>query len=215
MPQPLAGRRRLGLRAVAVATAAAALTLLLASCATTRYTYISNSATQTFFKVPSSWRVYNQTQTRHDLSLTDSASFPFLSVFDADPHPSVAHDISSADHPFGLARVRTLSLQEHDEFSFMTLRNELFKIDDAINADPNSVDVLTAKLIVHHALRGSHLEYTVHAPDGTSFTVDQVGLVDTPTKQVWFLAVGCLADCYRTNEGAIHQIVDSWTVEGR
>jgi hypothetical protein len=114
-----------------------------------------------------------------------------------------------------LARVRTLSLQEHDEFSFMTLRNEVFKIDDAINADPNSVDVLAAKLVVHHSLRGSHLEYTVHPPDGPSFSVDQVGLVDTPTHQVWFLAVGCLADCYRANAGAIHRIVDSWTVEGK
>lgn len=216
MPHLGPGRRMRGLRAAVVAGLATFLvTTVAAGCATTRYTYVSSTATQTFFKVPSSWRVFSQTQTRHDLSLTGSGSFPFLSLFDADPHPSETHDISSADHPFGLARVRTLSLQEHDEFSFMTLRNEVFKIDDAINADPNSVDVLTAKLVVHDGLRGSHLEYTVHPPDGPSFSVDQVGLVDTPTHQVWFLAVGCQADCYHANAGAIHRIVDSWTVEGK
>ena len=201
----------------ALAALAVGVTLLgLGGCGSTRYTYVTSTSTRTFLKVPGGWKVFSQSDIRRSPSAAAGSSFPFMAAFDADPNPSVDHSFVSGSRPFGLVLVRDLSLSEHDQFSLATLRNTIVKVDDLITADPNAVQVLAPPaLLTPHGLRGSKLEYTVHQTDGTSFTVDQVGLVDNPTKRVWFLIVGCSASCYPHYASQIRGVVASWTVEGK
>jgi hypothetical protein len=208
-----------GLRRALIA-AVVMLVVVLSGCAGSGYTYVSSTSTGTFFKIPKSWKVYNQGAVlAHNGQAASTASgkaqFPFLAIIDGDPKPSLDHKLSVSAHPFGLARVRVLSADEHDSYSLASLRNEAINVDQLLQTDPNAVQALSApRLLLHQGMRGTHLEYTVRNPDGTTFSVDQVGFVDAATHTVWFLLVGCQAACYVQNTGAIHRVADSWTVKG-
>jgi hypothetical protein len=192
--------------------------VLLASCVGSSYHYVSSSSTGTFFKVPSSWKVYGKSQVLADpgqLGPRGSSSDRFLVEFDGSPQPNAGHDFVTSSAPFGIARVRQLSLQEHDQYSLAALRNEVLPVDNLLNQDPNAVQVRSPpKLLTHRGLRGTRLEYSVHV-NSTTFTVEQIGYVDTPTENVWYLIVGCTLTCYQRHSGDIHRVIDSWIVEGK
>ena len=194
--------------------------VVAAGCAGSGYTYVSSTSTGTFFKIPQSWKVYDKgsilAHTGQAGAAGAQAQVPFLAIIDADPKPSLDHLLPASTHPFGLARVRALSTQEHDGYSLASLRNEAINVDQLSQANAGSVQVLAAPtLLVHQGMRGTHLEYTVRNPDGTAFSVDQVGLVDAATQTVWLLLIGCQASCYAHYMSTIHQVVDSWTVKGK
>jgi hypothetical protein len=200
--------------------AAVCLTLLLSGCAGTRYRYLSSTSTGTFLKIPGRWQVYQQSQILAHLdavdpSVTKRQPLSFYVIFDADPTPSLDHDVATAAYPVGLVRVRNLSAEERDTFSLASLRNETVPVDDLLQSDSNSVNAISpARQITHGGLRGSHLEYGVNTGQ-TTFAADQIGLVDAATDTVWFLIIGCSTTCYRSNTAAIHRIADSWTVKGK
>jgi hypothetical protein len=205
-----------------VASRAAALTilaLLVASCSGSGYTYVSQTSTKTFFKVPDDWKVFRKDSVlAHPGVISGIAAKDdrFLVNFDADPKPSLKHNFLTGKFPFGVARVRALSADEQDQYSLAMLRNEVIPIDQLLQEDPKSVDVLASpRLLTHDGLRGAKLEYSVHLSDGTTFTATQVGFVDTATRNVWFLMVGCSTQCYKRHSAAIHRVIDSWTVEGK
>jgi len=58
------------------------------------------------------------------------------------------------------------------------------------------------------------MTYSVHSNSST-FTVEQVGYVDSPTENVWFLILGCSSTCFQHYSGDINRVVESWTVEGK
>jgi hypothetical protein len=192
--------------------------LALTACSGSNYHYVTSSSTGTFLKVPSSWRVYGKSTVLADpgqLGPRGATSDRFLAEFDGSPSPNAAHDFITSAYPFGIVRVRQLSLQEHDQYSLASLRNEVVPVDNLVNQDPNSVQVKSApKLITKGGLRGTKLEYSVHV-NSVTFTVEQIGYVDTPTNTVWYLIVGCTVSCYQRYAGDIHRVVDSWLVEGK
>jgi hypothetical protein len=204
-----------------VAVAATLLLFLLPACRSTSYHYISSTSTQTFLKVPSDWHVFSQPQILSHLDASDPAAkprvkAPFFVIIDGDPTPSLDHDPRSAHYPFGLVRVRKLGSTEQDTYSLQSLRNEVLNVDQLQQSSPDAIAALgPAKLLTHGNLRGTHLEYTVHLPDGSNFTVDQVGYVDSATRTVWFLFISCATTCYRTNAASIHRVADSWIVKGK
>lgn len=199
-----------------VIVVALAASLALASCAGSTYHFVSSSSTGTYFKVPSSWKVFGKSQV-----LAAAGQLPgsgradrFLVAFDGNPRPSLGHDFSG-NYPFGVARVRALSQQEQDQYSFANLRNEVFPVDNIVTQNPGSIRVVTQPtLITHGKLRGLRMEYSLKV-NSTSFTVDQIGYVDTPTANVWYLIVGCDLSCYQRYAGDIHRLIGSWTVEGK
>src|SRR5579859_28990 len=119
--------------------ASAGLALLLSSCGASRYHFLSNTSTQTFLKVPSSWQVFQQKQILAHLDVTDPSAtrrqpLPFYVVFDADPSPSLDHNVTGK-YPLGVVRVRNLSTDEHDSFSLASLRNEYVPVDQVLQSD--------------------------------------------------------------------------------
>src|SRR5207245_8912504 len=61
----------------------------LAACGGSGYTYVSSTSTRTYFRVPSSWKLFTKQQLLVAANLEDSpqaaTSFPFLAGYDADP----------------------------------------------------------------------------------------------------------------------------------
>lgn len=198
--------------------AGAALGLLAAACAGSGFTYVQSSANNAYFKIPDDWELYDKQQviasTGAKLSEDEESGLRYLAIFDADPKPSLDHDLQTAAHPFGVVRVRRLTVEERDTFSLSALRNEVVPVDEILDKDLGDVDVLSGpeSIVKPKGFRGTRLVYTVQSPEG-SFTVDQTGLVDSRTTLVYFFIVGCEADCYAGNRKTITEIADSWTIK--
>lgn len=217
-----------------------AAAILLAGC-TSGYTYVTNSKTKTFFKIPDQWRLYSeneifasQIQTLSPQTEAAVRSALWMVAFDADPHPSLDHlfqlttrcDTVKATspqklpvgcYPEGFAQVRPLSSNERDALSLATMRNEIFQVDQMIAADPNSVEILLQDdVVLGSGFHGSRYVMNVKRPDtGLFLTVSQTTLVDPATTRLYLFVIGCEAHCYVDRQKTIDQIVQSWTVKER
>jgi hypothetical protein len=203
-----------------VGALAAAGAVLLTGCGGSNYRYVKSSANHTYFKVPKDWKIYDKGQiveaSGSRLSESQSSTLRFMVAFDADPKPSLEHDLQSATRPFGLARVRQLNADERETFNLLALRNEVVPIDQIVQQNAGDVELLQEprEITTTKGLAGTRLVYRVISPDG-SFTVDQTGLVDAKTQTVYFFIIGCESNCYDHNKRTISEIADSWTVKER
>ena len=192
--------------------------VVLAGCAGSGYQYVKSSSSNAYFKVPKEWKVFDKDQilgaADEQLSQTESSNLRFVSIFDGDPNPSLEHELTTAKHPFGLVRVRELTLEERDTFSLSTLRNEVVRIDDILENELGDVELVEQPktIVKRKGLAGARLVYTVKGPEG-SFTVDQTGLVDPGTHVVYFFIVGCESTCFSENRRQISEVADSWTIK--
>lgn len=206
--------RRLPSLVVVVALAGA----LVAGCTGSGYTYVKTSTDNAYYKIPDDWQLYDKREViasiGAQLSSKEEDGLRYLAIFDADPEPSLKHDLQTADFPFGIVRVRSLDIEERDTFSLQALRNEVIPIDEIIEKELGDVDVVDGPHTITQkdGLRGTRIVYTVQGTQ-TSFTVDQTGLVDPTTSLVYFFIVGCDADCFAANRRTITDIADSWTVK--
>jgi hypothetical protein len=201
-------------------TLAVAAAVLLTGCAGSGFTYVQSSANKTYFKVPEDWQVYDKDQVlgldrRRPSQPQADPGLKYLAVFDADPNPSLEHDLQTATSPFGVVKVRQLSPEERDTFSLQSLRNEVVPIDDILEQEVGQIQLIQEpESIVKGGLRGSRLVYTVVTDNG-SFTVDQTGLVDASTNMLYFFIVGCESECFAENRRTISEVADSWTIKER
>jgi len=201
-----------------------ALTLALAACGGPRYHYVKSAKSQAFFKVPSAWTLYSEDTLLAGQQLTDSQlkaakAQIWTLAFDASPKPSLDHVLDASGSPWGFAKSRLLSPQERDAYALADLRKELLPVDPAAadSAASAGVELLSIRdLNRPGGLRGNEFVATLHnSANNKSVTFHQIALVDAKTSRVDILAVGCQADCYKSNERLINQIISSWTVKER
>src|SRR3989442_15205655 len=201
-----------------------ALGLSMSACAAANYTYVSNASTQTYFKVPSSWKLFTKQQllvaTNLDKSLEASKSFDLLMGFDADPSPRINHVLGIVtQYPALMAQVRELSAAAQDQASLMTLRNLWIpQLDQLIQND--SADVLSLKeVVLAGGFHGIRMVYNISLGGNLNVLagnqvvrVNQTAYLDPAAKRAYLLVISCTADCYQHNQTAINQIADSFTI---
>lgn len=192
--------------------------MLLAACSSS-YVYVENTDANTFFKVPKSWRLFDENDifasNNSGLSPQQEAATRraiWLVAFDANPHPSVSHLLQTERYPNGIARVSALSDEARDAFSFQLLRNLIFPIDQTLTQDPQAVEILgNQDLELKGGFRGSRIIFNIRR--GNDFlTINQTGIVDPATRSLYLFVIGCEAHCYLQNRSTIDQVVQSWTV---
>ena len=200
---------------------ASTLFLLLAACSGTGFQYVKSSETNTFFKVPGDWRLYDEedvfTSTVTGLSPQQrerSRAAQWIEAFDGDPDPSIEHVLNPrATSPAGFARVRVIQQDERDEFSLNSLKNEVFPLDDLDNED--RLEILSSDdVVLKGGVHGTKMVYNLKT-GGDFFTVNQTALVDPETRLLYVFMIGCQADCYVDHESLIDQVADSWTIKER
>jgi hypothetical protein len=205
-------------RLVSRVSAIALVGVIAAGCGGSGYKYVKASGENAYYKIPEDWELFDKQQviasTGAQLSTDEEQGLRYLAIFDADPQPSLDHDLQTADHPFGVVRVRSLDIEERDKFSLSALRNEVIPVDKILDEELGDVEVVDGPRTItqKNGLRGTRIAYTVQGAQN-SFTVDQTGLVDPATNLVYFFIVGCDADCYAANRRTITEIADSWTVK--
>ena len=138
-----------------------ALSLLVVSCGTGQYRYVTDShpnlqylvnipnrnpvslsvkAASTYFKLPTSWHVFTQLDYLVNEGVGslppdeqfDAAHKFFFTPFDANLTPTLANvDTLDGNVPAGLEEIVVLNDQERDTFSLSTIRNFSIKVDQA------------------------------------------------------------------------------------
>jgi hypothetical protein len=198
------------------------LAVLVTSCAGSGYQYVKDSSSTAFFKLPTTWALYDEDQildsdmvTLSPQSQQSVAQALWMVAFDANGSPSLSHVLSSgSEQPAGFAQVRPLGAEERDTFALSTIRNALFDVDGTSDSSGTSgVELLsTSDVVLDGGFHGLHLEFNV--PDGSDYlTVNQIGVVDPDTSTLYLFAIGCEAHCYLDHQDAIEQIAESWTVK--
>src|SRR5207247_9574546 len=100
-----------------------------------------------------------------------------------------------------------------DTCSLESRRNERTSIDD-MSATGDVEPLLSKEITRPGGLHGTRLVDNVRQ-NGVWVTFDQTALVDSGTRTLYLLVVGCEARCYLANRKVIDQVVDSWTVKAR
>jgi hypothetical protein len=203
----------------ALGVCAGVLVLALTGCTGSGFQYVSSSETNTVFKVPEDWTLYNEDDVFEfrppDLSPQQEAAnraSQWIMAFDGAEPPSLEHLFAqSSTEPAGYAKVRVLSDEERDTYSLRSLRNEEFEIDRL--AKQQRIELISDDdLALENGFAGSRVVFNVR--QGDSFvTVNQTALVDSQTRVLYLFLIGCDADCYSNNEEVISEVVSSWTIK--
>jgi hypothetical protein len=202
--------------------------LSLSGCLSTGFTYISHrspDATILGFKLPSKWATFDTKQVYEAANgpLSDAetkaiANGQWKEAFSAAPHPKplTLEAMVSSHDPFGYAEARPLNAQEHDGFSFASLRSEILGEDpeNATSPDPFNITAYNEFANSSDGLRGASLTTNIELASGATATLTQIVEVDSNTDWVFAITVACTASCWGPNNGVIHQILKSWSVKG-
>ena len=212
-------RRPSAFRALALLLALAALAAT--SCSGSGYEYIKDANSTAFFKIPSSWSVFDENQILDNSAIVASpqakqafAQATWMVAFDGDQPPSPDNLFifgNAANKPTGFAQVRPLGQTERDTFSLSTIRNALFDVDGTQSGTPAEV-LSTSDVVLPGGFHGLHIEFNVQQ-DQRFLTVNQIGVVDPATSTLYLFAIGCEAHCFLDNQSLIDQVAGSWTVK--
>jgi hypothetical protein len=213
-------------KAASLASLLLAFAVLASACSSgTSYRYVksASSGTYAFFKVPDDWTRYNKKQLLLAAHLDESGAaasgFSFLEAYDADPHPSIDHVFAVTTYPVVMAQVQHMEFQTRDQASLGWIRNSVFPVDQLLNN--NQADILENKdLVLDGGVHGSLLRFDLTrsgnltlAPDNEVIRVAQIGLFDPGVTSYYVIVISCTATCYDSNQAAIKQILDSYTVK--
>jgi hypothetical protein len=203
------------------AAPALAVALLLSSCSTSGFQYVSSAETNTVFKVPEKWTLFSEDDVFRfrppEISPQQEAAnraSQWVMAFDGASQPTLTH-LFNADstEPAGYAKVRILSDEERAAYSLSSLRNEEFEIDKLVRRQ--QLELLSEEEVsLDSGVNGVHLVFNVR--QGPEFiTVNQTALKDPQTRVLYLFLIGCQADCYESNQGTIDEVVNSWTIKER
>jgi hypothetical protein len=207
---------------VAAAMMSMLLAATLSACGAPRYTYVTNSDSHTYFKVPVEWAKIDGKELVKAIS--GGATLPpsvWTVGYDASPQPA-AEDVLSpkARKPFAYAVVEEVNEQTSSILSYNLLRDFFLPVtsDARQTAAKDGFSLTGFKLIRSSVLtpgQGFHgvretFDYTY--PDGSQNTFDQVALTDADSTKVYVLLVHCLASCYNADAKQIDSVMQSFTV---
>ena len=216
-------RSRRGLTGgLAVLLMGALATVGLSACGAPSYTYVADSAAQTYYKVPVGWHAISQQDLDAALKAAGGSSAGIWSTaFDASSAPSGNNFLAGGlSQPFVFAEVGTLSSTASNELSYNMLRDFMFPVtSDAREEEQEEGYPLTDfKSLRDQTITGKQgvhgvretFQYTF--PDGTVDTFDEDVLTNADQTEVYFLLVHCTASCYSQNENSINTVMTSFTV---
>lgn len=208
-------------RLIGTITAILVAAVLVAGCADSGFNYVKSSADRTYFKVPDRWTLFDEhdviDRLGSDLTATERQNEldqTWRVAFDAAPHPSLGHlGAAGADHPSGLAVVRSLDFDMADIISTESLRNYFFDVDTGLQDGTGELKEYE-ELQLDGGFRGIRLVATLEV-NGKRMTINQTTLLDQATTKLYALLVSCSDVCYDDNQGQIQKVVDSWTVRAK
>jgi hypothetical protein len=211
--------RRRGMSAIA--GLAAGLALLLAGCGAPHYTYVANTNTSTYFKVPYGWRQINSTALIKAITGGGSSSGAWTVGYDASRMPSAQHVLGTVTtSPFVYASVGQLNQSTQDLLSYNVLKDFFLPVTSTARTTASQDGfpltdfklLASANLAPGQGVHGVSETYDYTFPGGRVVTFDQIALTNSTNTEVYLLLVHCTATCFSQNKTQISTVMNSFTV---
>jgi hypothetical protein len=195
--------------------------LVAAGCAAPEFTYVTNSAAHTYFKIPSAWNKIDKDALAAAFNNGSVPSSVWTVGYDASDSPA-ASDVFSAQtgNPFAFSLVEPLNKKTVDALSYNMLRDFFLPVTTAARQKAASAGfsltgfklLRDAMLVPGEGVHGIRETFDYTYPDGSTDTFDQVALTNADGTEVYVLLVHCLATCYSQHASEINTVMTSFTV---
>jgi hypothetical protein len=199
------------------------LAVVVAGCAAPQFTYVTNSAAHTYFKVPDGWRQISRGALA--AALNNGNSTPQSGVwsvgYDASTAPDPNHALGVQNlQPFVFSEVGPLNQAGTNALSYNQLRDFFLPVTSAARASAaKSGFPLTGFQLLRdttltpgQGVHGVRVTFEYAYPGGGTNVFDQVALTNADDTEVYLLLVHCLATCYSEHKSEIDTVMTSFTV---
>jgi hypothetical protein len=201
-----------------------AIVVMVAACGAPQFTYVSNTNSGTYFKVPNGWHKVSDSALAKALQGGSSAAEPtgvWSAGYDGSSSPSASHLFGSVvAQPFAFALVEPLSSSASAGMSYNQLRDIFLPVTSASrsNAAKSGFPLTGFQLLRDTVItsgQGVHgvrdtFDYTF--PGGSTDTFDQVAFTNANDTEIYLLVLHCTATCYHRNQSQIDTVMNSFTV---
>jgi hypothetical protein len=193
---------------------------LLSSCSTS-VTYAGSSSQHVFYKLPHTWKLYDQTSLQEMGIVSSTAdsqqkaagnTYPLFVSFAS---PSTRLDVHGSPdlagrYPWAYNVVESLGGSDADSISLGSLQDLVIPVD-TLGQQGDAEQISPTKYMIDGALRGTRTAFEAKSPGG-SVSFEQVAFLNSPTNEVWVLAAGCSPACFDAQRSVIDGIIKSFTV---
>ena len=205
-----------------VGACAILLGVVLSGCLAPQYTYVANSSTNTYFKVPNGWHKISDSSLSGELrSATGGSGGAWTVAYEAGHKPRAGDFLSfGTAQPFVFAEVGQLSSTASNALSYDTLRDFFLPVTSTArqNAAAQGFPLTGFKQIRDQTLTLSHgvhgvretFEYTYTG--GIADTFDEVALTNADQTVVYLLVLHCTSSCYSGDQTEINDVMSSFTI---
>jgi hypothetical protein len=198
--------------------------VLITSCAPPRYTYITDSADSTYFKVPHYWHEVSPTELCTELA-KDSGSTTctgsWSTAYEAIGNPSASNFLAfTITQPFVFSEVEAYTSSTDTPLTDDTLEDFFLPVSaTARETDAEEGFPLTdfqqlrdSTVTLNGGYHGVREVFDYTYPGGPADTFDEVVLTNSAGSTIYFLVTHCTTRCYSQDQGAINDVMSSFTV---
>jgi hypothetical protein len=196
--------------------------LALAGCGGAKFSYVDNSAEDTYIRVPNEWEVFTvEGGGVRPEAFPDTVESVWHVAFDASEKPSLENTAaidalppSSVDQPVGQLQIFDVQGSFNQELSLTTARTTALGLDPLGVPDDikDLVEIVSYTPLAQDGMQGSRVVYNLHNEGEPWQTVDATTLFDQSRNRFYVLRIGCTSECFRENQDDISEIATSWKV---
>ena len=200
------------------------LGVMVSACAAPQYTYVANSGSSTYFKVPHNWHQISAAALAAVLKRdTGGSGGGWTVAYEAGTNPTASDFLSfDTSQPFVFAETGTLTSAASSELSYDTLRDFFLPVTSTARQSASAQgfpftdftqirdQVLTLGQGVH-GVRETY-DYTLA---GSADTFDVDALTNADQTVVYLLVIHCTTTCYSNDQTEINDVMSSFTVRSQ
>ena len=201
------------------------LGVVLSGCAAPQYTYVANSGTNTYFKVPYAWHKISDSSLSSELRSAIGGSGGAWTVAYEAGHTPKAGDFLSfgTAHPFVFAEVGKLNTTASNQLSYDMLRDFFLPVTTTArqNATAQGFPLTGFKqirdqtLALSQGVHGVRETFNYTFTGGITDTFDEVALTNADQTVVYLLVLHCTTSCYSTDQTEINDVMSSFTIRSQ
>jgi hypothetical protein len=204
------------------AAGALALATVVTACGGGSFQYVQNSSENTYFKLPSDWKLFKLTEPDKEgrpPKLPIDTQRIWHVAFDAANPPDENHlGEAMPSAMVGDVQIYAMSSSDNDQIAQSNLRQIIFGGIDPVLQDPGTPPnwevVSYAPVTDVKGLVGSRVVINIPSQDspGQWYTLDGTELLDSANGRAYLLLMRCESQCYLNNRKAADEIATSWKV---
>ena len=195
----------------------------LSGCAAPEFTYIANSTTNTYFKVPYGWHKISDTSLSNELKVATGGSGggAWTVAYEAGLKPTAGDFLSfGTAHPFVFAEVGQLNSTASNSLSYDSLRDFFLPVTQNARQSASAQgfpltgfkQIRDQTLQLGQGVHGVRETYNYTFTGGIADTFDEVALTNANHTVVYLLVLHCTTSCYSTDQTEINDVMSSFTI---